>query len=75
MQTFATQLPDHHAQCTSTKNLNRCVYCCVTFLRLGSSEVEQVQCVIDGIEMLIEMEKRLMAQQTIDDLIPAKKKN
>ena len=31
------------------------------FYRLGSSEVEQVQCVVDGVKLLIEMEKRLEA--------------
>lgn len=41
--------------------------------RLGSSELEQVQCVIDGVELLIQMEKRLMAGEAIDDLIPVKK--
>nr|CAB3231439.1 creatine kinase, flagellar-like [Phallusia mammillata] len=42
--------------------------------RLGSSEVEQVQCVIDGVEMLIEMEKKLEASQSIDNMIPSEKK-
>ncbi|XP_070571030.1 creatine kinase M-type-like [Ptychodera flava] len=38
--------------------------------RLGSSEVQQVQCVIDGVNLLIEMEKRLEAGKSVDDLIP-----
>ena len=38
--------------------------------RLGFSEVEQVQGVIDGVQLLIEMEKRLEEGGTIDDLIP-----
>nr|XP_026693351.1 creatine kinase, flagellar-like isoform X2 [Ciona intestinalis] len=42
--------------------------------RLGSSEVDQVQCVVDGVNLLIQMEKRLEAGQTVDDLMPADKK-
>ena len=38
--------------------------------RLGFSEVEQFQGVIDGVQLLIEMEKRLEEGGTIDDLIP-----
>ena len=38
--------------------------------RLGKSEVEQVQAVIDGVQLLIEMEKRLEKGESIDDLIP-----
>lgn len=38
--------------------------------RLGSSEVEQVQCVINGVKLLIEMEKRLEKGESINDLIP-----
>jgi len=41
--------------------------------RLGSSEVAQVQCVIDGVKLLIDMEKRLEAGKSIDDLMPAQK--
>jgi len=41
--------------------------------RLGFSEVELVQGVIDGVNLLIEMEKRLEKGQSIDDLMPAKK--
>lgn len=37
----------------------------VLFNRLGSSEVEQVQCVIDGVNLLIKMEKRLEAGMNI----------
>ena len=38
--------------------------------RLGSSEVEQVQCVVDGVNLLIEMEKKLEGGESIDSLIP-----
>lgn len=38
--------------------------------RLGKSEVEQVQAVIDGVQLLIEMEKKLEKGESIDDLIP-----
>ena len=38
--------------------------------RLGSSEVQQVQQVIDGVKLLVEMEKKLMAGEDIDALIP-----
>uniref|UniRef100_A0A4W3JIZ4 Creatine kinase M-type n=2 Tax=Callorhinchus milii TaxID=7868 RepID=A0A4W3JIZ4_CALMI len=41
--------------------------------RLGFSEVELVQMVVDGLKLLIEMEKRLEKGQSIDDLIPAPK--
>lgn len=41
------------------------------FCSLGSSEVHQVQCVVDGVKLLIEMEKRLEAGKTFDDLIPS----
>uniref|UniRef100_A0A673CG22 creatine kinase n=1 Tax=Sphaeramia orbicularis TaxID=375764 RepID=A0A673CG22_9TELE len=41
--------------------------------RLGFSEVELVQMVVDGIKLLIEMEKRLEKGQSIDDLMPAQK--
>jgi creatine kinase len=42
--------------------------------RLGSSEVAQVQIVVDGVNLLIEMEKRLEKGRSINDLIPAAKK-
>ncbi|XP_072163723.1 arginine kinase-like [Diadema setosum] len=38
--------------------------------RLGTSEVEQVQCVIDGVSTIIEMEKRLEKDEDIEDLMP-----
>lgn len=38
--------------------------------RLGYSEVELVQAVIDGVNLLINMEKRLEKNKAIDDLIP-----
>jgi creatine kinase len=37
--------------------------------RIGTSEVEQCQIVISGVKLLVEMEKRLEAGQTIDDLL------
>lgn len=39
--------------------------------RLKKTEREFVQLVIDGVEKLIEMEKRLEAGESIDDLVPA----
>lgn len=42
--------------------------------RLGFSEVELVQFVIDGVNLLIEMEKRLEQGKSIDDLVPNRKK-
>ncbi|XP_024120090.1 creatine kinase B-type isoform X2 [Oryzias melastigma] len=41
--------------------------------RLGFSEVELVQMVVDGVKLLTEMEKRLEKGQSIDDLMPAQK--
>ncbi|XP_078516367.1 creatine kinase B-type [Lissotriton helveticus] len=41
--------------------------------RLGFSEVELVQMVVDGVKLLIEMEKNLEKGQSIDCLIPAQK--
>jgi len=38
--------------------------------RLGKSEVELMQLLIDGVDLLIKMEKRLEAGEVIDDLIP-----
>ncbi|KAL9950546.1 hypothetical protein ACROYT_G043058 [Oculina patagonica] len=38
--------------------------------RLGFSEVQLVQMVIDGVNLLINMEKRLEKNKSIDDLIP-----
>jgi len=38
--------------------------------RLGFSEVQLVQGVVTGVELLIEMEKRLESGDSIDDLIP-----
>jgi len=38
--------------------------------RLGFSEVELVQSVIDGVNLLINIEKRLEKNKAIDDLIP-----
>ena len=38
--------------------------------RLGFSEVELVQSVIDGVNLLINIEKRLEKNKPIDDLIP-----
>ncbi|XP_077395428.1 creatine kinase, testis isozyme-like [Festucalex cinctus] len=39
--------------------------------RLGFSEVHLVQRVVDGIKLLVEMEKRLEKEESIDDLKPA----
>ncbi|KAG9336594.1 hypothetical protein JZ751_002941, partial [Albula glossodonta] len=39
--------------------------------RLGFSEVELVQMVVDGVKLLVEMEKRLEKGQSIDDIMPA----
>jgi len=41
--------------------------------RLGFSEVQLCQFVIDGVKLLIQMEKRLEKGESIDDLIPAEK--
>uniref|UniRef100_A0A8D2PZY8 Creatine kinase M-type n=1 Tax=Varanus komodoensis TaxID=61221 RepID=A0A8D2PZY8_VARKO len=41
--------------------------------RLGSSEVQQVQLVVDGVKLMVEMEKRLEKGQAIDDMVPAQK--
>ena len=38
--------------------------------RLGTSEVQQVQCLVDGVKLLINMEKALEAGNDIDDLLP-----
>uniref|UniRef100_A0A674ALL8 creatine kinase n=1 Tax=Salmo trutta TaxID=8032 RepID=A0A674ALL8_SALTR len=41
--------------------------------RLGFSEVELVQMVVDGVKTLVEMEKRLEGGQSFDDLMPDQK--
>lgn len=41
--------------------------------RLGSSEVQQVQLVVDGVKLMVEMEKKLEKGESIDDMIPAQK--
>ena len=41
--------------------------------RLGFSEVELVQMVVDGVKLLVEMEKELEKGQPIDAMIPAQK--
>jgi len=41
--------------------------------RLGSSEVEQVQCVVDGVKLMVEMEKKLEKGESIDSMIPTQK--
>ncbi|KAB1703720.1 hypothetical protein FNE67_30240, partial [Klebsiella pneumoniae] len=41
--------------------------------RIGSSEVDQVQCVVDGVKLMIEMEKKLEKGESIDSMIPAQK--
>ncbi|KAK3527007.1 hypothetical protein QTP86_006387 [Hemibagrus guttatus] len=42
--------------------------------RIGTSEVEQVQCVVDGVKLMIEMEKKLEKGEAIDSMIPAQKR-
>jgi len=42
--------------------------------RLGFSEVELVQFVVDGVNLLVEMEKKLEKGESIDDLVPKEKK-
>lgn len=41
--------------------------------RLGSSEVAQVQLVVDGVKLMVEMEKKLEKGESIDSMIPAQK--
>lgn len=41
--------------------------------RLGFSEVELVQMVVDGVTLMVDMEKKLENGQSIDDMIPSKK--
>lgn len=41
--------------------------------RLGFSEVELVQMVVDGVNLLVSMEKCLEAGEGIDDLMPEQK--
>lgn len=41
--------------------------------RLGSSEVAQVQLVVDGVKLMVEMEKKLEKGESIDGMIPAQK--
>ena len=41
--------------------------------RLGFSEVELVQFVVDGVNLLVAMEKQLEKGESIDDLMPEKK--
>ena len=38
--------------------------------RLGFSEVELVQMVVNGVKLLVDMEKLLMKNESIDALIP-----
>ena len=38
--------------------------------RIGFSEVQLVQKVADGVKLLVDMEKRLMGGESIDNLIP-----
>lgn len=42
--------------------------------RLGFSEVELVQAVIDGVTLLIDMEKKLEKNESIEELIPTEKR-
>lgn len=41
--------------------------------RLGFSEVELVQMVVDGVKLLVDMEKCLEGGNSIDDLMPDQK--
>ena len=41
--------------------------------RLGSSEVQQVQMVVDGVKLMVEMEKKLEKGEAIDGMTPAQK--
>jgi len=41
--------------------------------RLGFSEVDLVQMVVDGVKLMVEMEKKLEKGQSIDDLMPTQK--
>lgn len=41
--------------------------------RLGFSEVELVQMVVDGVKLLVDMEKQLEAGESIDDMMPEQK--
>lgn len=41
--------------------------------RLGFSEVELVQMVVDGVKLLVEMEKKLEAGESIEELMPTQK--
>ena len=41
--------------------------------RLGFSEVELVQMVVDGVKLLVDMEKRLEKGEAIDNLMPEQK--
>ena len=43
--------------------------------RLGTSEVEQVQCVVDGVKLLVQMEKAMEKKKSIDGLLPKGFKN
>ena len=42
--------------------------------RLGFGEVQLLQWVVDGVKLLVEMEKQMEAGKPIDDLIPKEKK-
>ena len=54
-------------------SMGRCGSLWVCVARLGFSEVEQVQMVVDGVKLMVEMEKKLEQNQPIDDMIPAQK--
>ena len=47
-----------------------CVYVCVSHVVLACLQVELVQTVVDGVNLIIEMEKALENGKTIDNLIP-----
>ena len=47
-----------------------CVYVCVSHVVLACLQVELVQTVVDGVNLVIEMEKALENGKSIDNLIP-----
>lgn len=61
---------------TKSRHINlviqhRCLFLCISNAdRIGKSEVELAQLVINGINRLVMMEKRLEKKQGISDLMP-----
>ncbi|XP_053191550.1 zgc:172076 [Scomber japonicus] len=50
------------------------LYCVSNMATFGPSEVELTQVVVDGVKLLIAMEKRLEGGGDIDDIVPTQKK-